>query len=258
MYNEIGQPIEYEQHHIWEGQETVTYNPVAFDDRGNRYFYDETKQEYVRASTGAMDSPGNPLVGNDLAAARNGEPPTRVSLQGALSIYKGYSMPDIVKLMELDGYTYNGNGFVKTGESATLEELQAAVTEIAGGGTAVSPEVDDRGRPLWVDAAALAEGERVTAASGVTYVGGQQYTNPAGQTVGQYAITLPGEGDRWAYKIKQDSDGNWVRIYYQKNLRSQASINRRRRRAAEQASEAPQQIPGQTGSTLVNLRADYG
>ena len=29
----------------------------------------------------------------------------------------------------------------------------------------------------------------------------------------QYAITLPGEGDRWKYVIQKDAEGNWVKVY---------------------------------------------
>lgn len=29
----------------------------------------------------------------------------------------------------------------------------------------------------------------------------------------QYAITLPGEGDRWKFVIQKDSEGNWVKVY---------------------------------------------
>lgn len=30
----------------------------------------------------------------------------------------------------------------------------------------------------------------------------------------QYAVTQPGEGDRWKYKTIKDKDGNWMRMYY--------------------------------------------
>lgn len=48
------------------------------------------------------------------------------------------------------------------------------------------------------------------------YINGQRAVmgSPDGRGRMQYAITEPGEGDRWKYKTVQDEDGNWVKMYY--------------------------------------------
>ena len=48
------------------------------------------------------------------------------------------------------------------------------------------------------------------------YINGQRAImgSPTAEGTMQYAVTQPGEGDRWKYKVMKDSDGNFVRTYY--------------------------------------------
>lgn len=50
----------------------------------------------------------------------------------------------------------------------------------------------------------------------VFYIHGQRAVmgTPDNEGIMQYAVTEPGSGDRWKYKITKDADGNWVRTYY--------------------------------------------
>jgi hypothetical protein len=202
-----------------------------------------------------LSSPSNSLVGNGTLSA-----PNQMTLKQVQSVFGSMSVADIQKTMEQKGYqrTYImgvGEVFVRSGESAPLSQ-QAGVP------------LDSRGRPEYVDGASLAQGERVTNANGFSYVGGTPYTNPAGETVGQYAVTVPGVKDdpkgmyKWTSTTKKDSNGNWVKVYKQQ-LRKVYSKGGREQQAARQESAVnsgavSQEAVQQNYSQLVNLRADYG
>lgn len=207
----------------------------------------------------------NDFVGQDVGAY-----PAQLTLSQLKSMLPGNpSFESVNALMQSKGYSYipyGGGFFAKTGQAAPASQ-QPAVSA-SGVGNATSGELDARGRPQYVDPTQLERGERVTAASGVTFVGGQDYTNPAGQTVSQYAVTIPGKGDRWKSSVKQDKEGNWVRVYYQtygkantkrgRRLRAQRAEREAEQQAAVQQQVAPAVEPPVNTQQLVNLRAAYG
>jgi hypothetical protein len=251
FYNDLGEPVEYEQHHIWDGQETVTYNPIVRDAQGNQYTWDPAKKDYVRDSTSAFanpTSPANGFVGQDLLSA-----PTQLTMQQIRSMMGGMTPDQINETMASRGYTRSyvsgvGEVFTQTSQPTTTK--------------AKNPTVDSRGRPEFVDPTALQRGERVTDARGMTYVGGTPYTDKNGKTVSQYAVTLPGVKDdphgkyKWTSRVVQDDSGNWVNVYSQelrkvwKNGGNGNGGDGKKKKVNTGNGNAP--------STLVNLRADYG
>lgn len=274
FYNAGGVPIQgYKNVDIWNGKEEVSYNPVAFDRQGNRYSWDANSNKYVRDETGAFaqnplqktpNAPGNDLVGQNIDSA-----PTEMTGSQALQLFPNMTPTQVAEQMRARGYENKylpgvGGIWVKTSEPTQSPAASS------GGGSAVSNQVDNRGRPTWVDPTLLKPGERVTSASGLTFVGG----TPTAQGNAQYAITVPQSAAvandkhgnfKWESKVSQNDNGDWVRVYY-KALRKVRTAKGRRRiaeRGAEQqqqAAPAPAPTPQATGDAeaLVTLRANYG
>lgn len=200
-----------------------------------------------------LTSPSNSLVGRDPT-----NEPNILSMQTLQQIFAGRSPQEISDAMMQ-------NGYIRRYEMGSGEFFVKATTG-AGDMTSLT---DSRGRPSYVDGASLAQGERVTSASGVSYVGGTPYTNKeTGETVGQYAITLPGVKNdphgkfKWTSTVVKDDSGNFVRIYRQQ-LRKVYTKRARELRAyrAERDAAQPEQTPESQGiaaNQLVSLRAQYG
>lgn len=198
----------------------------------------------------------NSLVGTEVSAS-----PNFLTNHQVQQIMPGLTDKDKQRIMQEKGYTQSyqagvGVVWVKTGEGSGGQQNTSS---------AVSGELDARGRPQFVDPTQLEPGERVTAASGVTYAGGTPYTNAAGTTVAQYAITLPGGANdtkgryKWKSTVRQDQDGNWVRIY-RKELRKVYTRSHRKKVYArrEEAQSQARDVSDAEISQLVNLRADFG
>lgn len=207
-------------------------------------------------------SPGNSLVGSDVSAM-----PNTMNLTNLRSIVGNLPFEQMQEIMRMKGYEWvaqpGGGFFMKGAESAdanTLSKSQSAL---------LNSPLDERGRPIvspFALGAVLERGERAVVSGGYGVTGGAEFTDAAGKTVAQYAVTMPGQGDRWKYKIQKDNDGNWVRIYYKtfskaKSRRGQRlRAQRRERKFAEEQAKGTQDYPqsGQDFEQLVNLRADYG
>jgi hypothetical protein len=79
-------------------------------------------------------------------------------------------------------------------------------------------------------------------------------------------VSIPGRGDRWKSKIKQNKDGDWVKVYYQTyggpNKRTRQRRNLQAKQAQAQAQAQAQQVAPTERNIethqLVNLRADFG
>lgn len=209
--------------------------------------------------TGAFTPPknaSNALVGSNLAQV-----PAFISERQLTSVFGQTNSEQVANTMRQKGYIRQyqpgiGAVWVKgTGESPGAPNFSSATS---GG-------VDERGRPEFVDPTALAYGERVTAQSGLTFVGGIPYTNPAGETVAQYAMTIPGgqsdEHFKWKSTVKKDDDGNWVNVY-SRELRAvytRSHYKRKQAREEEAANNAkPKGVNTAEVNQLVNLRASYG
>lgn len=255
FYNELGQPVEYEQHHIWNGKDTITYNPVVHDSSGNRYTWDANKKDYVRDETGILNpkpsAPTNTLVGQNFVSA-----PAQMTAKQVQAV-TGLTGQQLTDFMVKNGYGERrymagvGEVYVKTGEAAPSSQLQQGI--------------DSRGRPDFVDGASLARGERVTNSRGFTYVGGTPYTDPSGNTVGQYAVTVPGVKNdpkgmfKWKERTQKDSNGNWVKIYSQEVRKVYSQRAERLREArADRAKKGRGGGNGGSQQQLVNLRVNYG
>lgn len=263
FYNEAGVPTQYQQTSVWNGQTSTTTNPIAFDARGNRYTYDVAKQQYVRDSTNTLDpnkdSPTNAWVGESNLASI----PKGIVGHMAKQIFPGLTDKQRQAELESRGYTriYQpgiGEYWVKSSESQV------------GSGGAVGGAMDSRGRPEYVDPTRLEPGERVTAASGLTFVGG----TPTEGGDAQYAVTIPGGQDderyKWASSVRQNEDGSWQRTYrrvaraqYSRNWRKKQQQRREEKRAveavqAQQAEPSQSVVQPQQYGQLVNLRADFG
>lgn len=214
-------------------------------------------------TTGTLSAPTNSLVGNDIGSSPTGLAPEQVK-----RLFPNMTDSQIAQQMAAKGYTYTYTGgrggiWVKTGEG-TGEVVNS---------TPASAPVDARGRPEWVDPTSLQRNERVTTSNGLTYVGG----TPTASGQAQYAVTYPGgvsdERYKWSSQTRQDSDGNWVKIY-KREKRAQYTKQWRKKqqaRAEEEVRNAPAPTaqpeyvqPSVTVSPpveytqLVNLRADYG
>lgn len=197
----------------------------------------------------------NSLVGTDVTAS-----PNYLTNHQVGQILSGMSLNDKERIMKEKGYVQSyqsgiGAVWVKTGEG----------TGVTNTSSAVSGALDSRGRPEFVDPTQLAPGERVTSQSGITFAGGTPYTDAAGTTVSQYAMTLPGGANdtkgrfKWKSTVRQDENGNWVRIY-RKELRKVYTRSHRKKLAARQQDQANQvqDVSEAEISQLVNLRADFG
>lgn len=211
------------------------------------------EQEYAR---NLLKSQPNALVGQDI-----GTTPPFIAGHQIKQVFSGMSAQDIQNTMALKGY-------VRSYQAGVGEIWVKSATPVTPGGgqpssSAGSGELDARGRPQYVDPTALEPGERIVAASGVGYTGGTDYTNAAGETVSQYAVTIPGKGDRWKYKIKQNENGDWVRVYYRtfgtQNRRTKAANRAKQKNAAQYAKQAQSPVESAVEfHQLVNLRADFG
>lgn len=278
MYNEMGLPVEYEQHSIWDGKETITYNPIAYDQSGNRYTYDTTQGKYLRDETSAFSQSQSPRVNtsyytNDLVGKSFESSPQTMSIETLRAVLPGYSFEQVSELMRAKGYEFQAatkgrretaGMFVLTGTPGSSEQLKTTTGALIG-------PTDARGRPQWVDPTSLERGERVQVSSGTTYVGGADYTNPAGETVSQYAVTVAQNINKkleekgaykWVSKTVQDAEGNWVKVY-SKQLRAPYTKRGRKQRDLADDGNGSQQPAAQdsTGvnmNQLVTLRVNYG
>lgn len=206
------------------------------------------------AATTAFTPPKNQtngLVGTDVSAS-----PNFLSTHQVSQIFSGLGAEQKEKLMTSKGYTRSyqagvGEIWVKTGEGT--------------GTSAVSGGLDARGRPEFVDPTALEPGERVTAQSGLTFVGGTPYTDPGGTTVAQYTMTIPGGANdtkgrfKWKSTVQKDADGNWVRIY-RKELRKVYTRSHRKKQYQRRLDKQQQPADVSTNEVeqLVNFRANFG
>lgn len=203
--------------------------------------------------TAQNSRPSNTLVGNDISSS-----PEFVTAHQMNQLLGGVTPKEQEQFMLQKGYVRSyeagvGEIWIKTGEAQPG----------AGYGG-----LDERGRPEYVDPTALEVGERMTAASGVTFVGGQDYTDPGGTTVSQYAMTLPDNigSDphgryKWKSTVRKDRDGNWVRTY-SRQLRKVHTRSHRKKQAAR--AEEAQALEGRNGATagevnqLVAMRVNFG
>lgn len=198
------------------------------------------------------ETPQTPLVGRDIQASPTYLPQSLVS-----SIYPGATGVEKSALLQAAGYqkVYQagiGPVWVKVGQPSGVEGVLNG---------AVSAETDTRGRPVYVDPTRLERGERVTASSGVTFVGGLPHEDAQGNVVAQYAMTLPGgqDNDRYKWKsvVRKDKDGNWVRIY-SRELRKVYTRSHRKKLIKRREEQAMTDTSPHEINQLVNLRADYG
>lgn len=197
----------------------------------------------------------NTLVGQDI-----GSSPEFLSQHQIGQLFPGIDRSKLEAVMGSKGYVRQyqmgvGEIWVKTGEGTGGESFASATS---GG-------LDARGRPEFVDPTLLEPGERVTSQSGLTFVGGTDYTDPSGNTVSQYSITLPGGANdtkgryKWSSTIRKDEQGNWVRIY-RKELRKVYTRSHRNRAQGRREARRNQQnqVNGNEVNQLVNLRVDFG
>lgn len=197
----------------------------------------------------------NTLVGQDI-----GSSPEFLSQHQLGQLFPGIDRSKLEAVMGSRGYVRQyqmgvGEIWVKTGEGTGGESFASATS---GG-------LDARGRPEFVDPTLLEPGERVTSQSGLTFVGGTDYTDPSGNTVSQYSITLPGGANdtkgryKWSSTIRKDEQGNWVRIY-RKELRKVYTRSHRNRAQGRREARRNQQnqVNGNEVNQLVNLRVDFG
>lgn len=202
----------------------------------------------------STNAPANSLVGSSILSA-----PNQISSNQLRQIMPGLSAKQLQETMASRGFvrTYVagvGEVWVRSGEATTN-------APIAGG----------NGRPEYVDGASLERGERVTSASGATYYGGQEYTDADGNTVSQYAVTLPGAREnqdqvdkhgsryKWVSTVQRDRDGNWVRVNRQVLRKVHTRSHQKKLQARrEEAAASPQQVNSAEFNQLVNLRVDFG
>lgn len=209
----------------------------------------ETKTSPTGAFTPPKNS-SNPLVGEDV-----GSSPNYITDRTIASIFGGGNAEQISESMRAKGY----QRVYQAGVGGVWVKIQnnPNAPDFTGG-------VNERGRPNFVDPTSLEYGERVTAASGLTFVGGLPYTNPAGETVSQYAVTIPGgvsdEHFKWKSTVKKDEQGNWVNVYSRELRKVYTRSHWKRKQAREEAAAAskPQGNNYAEINQLVNLRADYG
>jgi hypothetical protein len=244
------------------GGPTVPVQPVSFGNAMRTLLGVDTVPEQPTnpnvSPTNVFKSPSTNAPANSLVGSQILNSPQQISSHQLRQIMPGLDPKQLQQVMGSRGYqrTYVsgvGEVWVQTGEAQTNAPIAAGM------------------RPEYVDPTALERGERVTDAGGFSYVGGADYTNAEGETVSQYAVTIPG-GPRagqdkhgkykWTSTVRQDKDGNWVRVYRQQ-LRKVYSRSAQKGRAARAEEAARNQSVARQVNTaeynqLVNLRADYG
>jgi hypothetical protein len=256
FYNELHQPIAYKQTETFNGKSTTTYNPVAYDASGNRFTYDEGKQQYVRDETKAFSTPtpstaqANNLVGKNIETS-----PQAIGTNAVSSIFPGKSFEQVKAIMEAKGYALQASGghgpsvWVLQGESASSSQ-QASLT---GRASEIGPN--------------LGRGEFAKDIYGNGVVGGIPTTKDIGNTpagTAQYALTVGSVNKKldelgaykWTSYTTKDENGNWVRVY-QKQLRGAYTGNGGAEDAANKKKK-PNRIDNQNYNNLVTLRANYG
>lgn len=202
----------------------------------------------------STNAPANSLVGSSILSA-----PDQISSNQLRQIMPGKTAKQLQEVMV-------SRGFVRT-YVAGVGEVWIRSSE----GATNAPIAAGNGRPEYVDGASLERGERVTSAGGATYYGGQEYTDADGNTVSQYAVTLPGvrenkeqvakHGSRykWVSTVQKDSDGNWVRVNRQVLRKVHTRSHQKKLQARrEEAAASPQQVNSAEFNQLVNLRVDFG
>lgn len=211
----------------------------------------------------AFQSAGSnkPYSGNNAQIVSPGQIPNAQAQLGM----PGLSQQQIDETMSARGYIKTsqpgvGEVWVRTGNSGSLQQMAQTAN------MAYSAETDARGRPVYVSPENLQPGERVTAASGIRYVGGTPYTDQQGTTVGQYARTIPNERAaqdtkgryKWVSDVRKDQNGNWVRTYRQvlRKVYTRSHFHGGRGGGNQTDQSMNQGSPDQT--QLVNLRANYG
>ena len=235
-----------------QGLRDANGNPIAL--RGAMGQTIELTPQKTTPSNIFKEPPKSNLVGSgDLSAA-----PGMIDYNTLKQILPNLTNEQIRDTMFKMGYVPgNGNYWVRSGQTTGTADPLAS-----GQGA-----TDERGRPLYVDPTALSRGERVTAASGLTFVGGAPLENEDGTTTSQYAVTLPdniGEDKhgkfKWVSTVKKDADGNWVRVY-SRQLRKVYRRNSRKGREGNVNSGGDTYSARQEGqdfTQLVTLRANYG
>jgi hypothetical protein len=195
----------------------------------------------------AVTPPKNNIVGQDIATM-----PGMLTMGTLQQLLPGKDFNQISEVMRLKGYEwvpYGGGFFANASGSGSSEELAK---------TQVTALKDDRGRQMvnpFELGPTLEPGERAVVSGGYGVTGG----TPTESGQAQYAVTIPGYGDRWKYNIKQDNDGNWVRIYYQTSGRvNKRSQENRRRKAQQRAQQNAEPATTSEVNELVTLRANYG
>ena len=203
----------------------------------------------------STNAPANSLVGSSILSA-----PNQISSNQLRQIMPGLTAKQLQETMASRGFTRTyvagvGEVWVRSSEATTN-------APIAGGNN----------RPEFVDGASLERGERVVSAGGATYYGGQEYTDADGNTVSQYAVTLPGvredpnkvakHGSRykWVSTVQRDKDGNWVRVNRQvlRKVHTRSHQKKLQARREEAAATTPQQVNSAEFNQLVNLRVSFG
>lgn len=211
----------------------------------------------AQTPTTALKEQPNSLVGNEMSAS-----PDFVVNHQISQLLQTSDPNKIAAFMGAKGYVSSyqagiGMVWVKGAEGAGAQEMSAA-----------QGAIDERGRPEYVDPTMLEPGERMINAQGVGFTGGTDYTNAAGTTVSQYAVTLPDNigSDpkgryKWVSSVSQDADGNWKRVY-RRQLRKVHTRSHRKKQQARAEEAAMQENQNSGGgierNQLVNLRIDFG
>lgn len=195
----------------------------------------------------ASTPPQNNLVGQTFETM-----PSTLNFDTLKQILPGKSFEQIAEVMKVKGYEwvpYGGGFFANATNSGDSSQLAT---------TQVTSLKDERGRQMvnpFELGPTLEPGERAVVSGGYGVTGG----TPTESGQAQYAVTIPGRGDRWKYNIKKDNAGNWVRIYYRTSGRvnKRSMENRRRNRQEREAASASKPAPSEVNE-LVTLRANYG
>lgn len=190
--------------------------------------------------------PTNNLVGQSFDVM-----PSTLNFDTLKQILPGKTFEQIAQVMQAKGYEWvpYGGGFfanaTESKDSTTLANNQVNALKDSRGRQQISP---------FALGPTLEPGERAVVSGGYGVTGG----TPTEGGQAQYAVTMPGRGDRWKYNIQQDREGNWVRIYYRTNGRvNKRSMQNRQRRAQERG--AASNVGGaREVNELVTLRANYG
>lgn len=201
------------------------------------------------SNTAAQSQYGDMPTANDYGAV------IPVGVANNAGAADGMSAAQVAQQMQAAGYTQKwvqdlGQVWVKGGSST-----QTTANPAFGGAT------DTRGRPEWVDGAALAPNESVVDSNGNRYVGG----TPAPDGTPQYALNLANPSAardtkgryKWVSEVRKDSNGNWVRINRQV-LRKVYTRSHLKKKAAQREAQSQNPVDGQNYNQLVNLRVNYG